>query len=120
MRMKAILGQYVQGEAEGIYLIVPVRWRNISLIPRYNFIHKPWTCIIIPNSYSGCESYDVFATSAYYDTQGQYFTRERRLAPGEIADGWLVFDIPESLTSPILRIHFYSLGSQVVAEISLQ
>jgi hypothetical protein len=120
MREKALLGQHVQEEAEGIYLIVPVRWRNTSLIPRYNFIHKPWTCIIVPTSFSGCESYDVFATSAYYDTQGQYFSQERKLAPGETVEGWLVFDIPEDLTSPVLRIYFDSLGSQVVAEVPLE
>ena len=120
MRAEALLGQHVQEEAEGIYLIVPVQWRNTSLIPRYNFADKPWTCVIVSTRFSGCESYDVFATSAYYDTQGQYFSRERKLAPREILDGWLVFDIPESLTSPVLRVYFDDLGSEVVAEVPLQ
>jgi len=100
-------GEHTEEEAEGVFLIISVRWRNTNQISRYNFIHEPDTCIITHSRYEDCTSYDVLSTSAFYDTQGKYFSKDVNLAPGESTEGWLVYDIPEDLAPAVLRIYFW-------------
>lgn len=117
---EALVGSHLEEEAEGVYLIVPVRWRNTSQISRYYDIHGPWLCIPDPEDFFGCVSEDVFAKSAYHDTRGLYPGGvETKIAPGTSADDWVVFDTREDLTSPALRVHYDDLGSDIVAEIPL-
>jgi serine/threonine protein kinase len=119
-RTKAIGGEE---QAEGIYLIVPIRWRNTSLVSRY--IDEDLVCAIDP-AYSiyldSCRMYDVMGTSAYYRAQGQ--TRPwQKIAAGGSADGWLVFDIPENLAPVVLRIcseNCYYSSAVVVDEVQLE
>ena len=121
-RANPLIGSYRQEQAEGIFLIVPMRWRNTALIERYNFIHMTDMCIVgarasTGGSASGCQFDDIFGTSAYYDTQG--LERSQILQPGEVYDGWVVFDIPENFGAPVLRIYHHYFWEDIAAEVAL-
>lgn len=119
-RTKVLVGSHLEEEAKGVYLVVPVRWRNTSQISRYYDIQGPWLCIPDPEDFFGCVSEDVFATSAYHDTQGLYPSGvDSKIASHASADDWVVFDIREDLASPFLRVYHDDLNSEIVAEIPL-
>jgi hypothetical protein len=119
-RQKAIIGKTVKIEADGMYMILPVRLTNTSQIPRYDHIYKPSTCLIITAAIGGCESDDTYAGLGYYDSLGRFWDHGKELAPGEAVDTWLIFDVPETYTSPVMRIYYeYYLASDIVAEVPL-
>ena len=127
-RTKVIKGRYRDTQAEGIYLIVPMRWRNTALIEQSLSVYKPRTCIVGAGGFYGdnCKLWDISGTGGYYSSNPRgisYDDMFPNLKAGEVYDGWMVFDIPEDFGTPVLRIYYDTVygarRNEIAAEVPL-
>jgi hypothetical protein len=133
---KVLDAPYRYEEAQGTYIMLPMRFRNTSQdwrtvtniledFTEENPSFEPWFCITDPSA-NACYISDWNAVDAYIQIEVEGYNEIPHLIPlspddepSSWIDSWEIFDIPATFTEPRLVIHFEGKDSPIVAEIPI-